>query len=50
MDNGIPAFTGTARVPMGGGYADDCEYLVRHDKPTPLCILSLIPKVDFFGE
>ena len=50
MNAGTPAFTGTARVAMGGGYADDCEYLVRHDKPTPLCILSLIPKVDFIGR
>lgn len=50
MDASPPVFTGTKKVPTGAPYRDQCEISIRQDKPMPLCVLSIVPALDFHGE
>jgi len=50
MDASPPVFTGKKKVSLGGSYEDFAELTLRTSKPMPLCILSLTPILDFFGN
>ena len=50
MDASPSMFTGDQRLVVDGGYEFSAQLSLRSSDPFPLCILAIIPEVDYHGS
>ena len=49
MDASPSMFTGDQKIVVDGGYEEAAELSLRSSEPFPLCILAIVPEVDYHG-